>query len=246
MERHSYEHAAYPARIRPCTDQDLGAILSIINDAATAYQGAVAAECLGDPYMTKEALRHEIAEGVRFWGADEGGRLVGVMGIEDLAEVTLIRHAYVRTDRRDEGLGGRLLEHLLTLTDRPVLVGTWRAATWAIGFYERRGFRLAPPEEKDRLLEAYWSVPKLQAAHSVVLLDDRALAAGIVPIYELVAVDAQGVESEVLRRGPGPWGPFSAEAAAGARAGTSHRVYRLFRGHRSVWEEYTVEDMAAE
>jgi N-acetylglutamate synthase-like GNAT family acetyltransferase len=156
--------------IRPCTDADFDAIHEIINDAAQAYCGVIPADCWHDPYMPKEYLRHEIDSGVRFWGWGEGGPLVGVMGIQDVQDVTLIRHAYVRTANRNGGIGGKLLGELRKLTSRPVLIGTWAAATWAIRFYERHGFRVVTPEEKDRLLKKYWSICERQIETSVVLL----------------------------------------------------------------------------
>ncbi len=119
--------------------------------------------------MSRPELRREIADGVVFWGWQEGSDLVGVMGIQDVQDVTLIRHAYVRTTKRNQGIGGELLAHLREETSRPMLVGTWAEATWAIRFYENRGFRLVTAEEKDRLLKRYWSVPRRQIETSVVL-----------------------------------------------------------------------------
>jgi GNAT superfamily N-acetyltransferase len=159
--------------IRRCTDKDIISICSIVNDAAGAYKGVIPADRWKEPYMPKEELRHEIAAGVAFWGYEEDGELVGVMGIQDVGDVTLIRHAYVRTDRRGQGIGGKLLRHLRTLTAKPVLVGTWRDAVWAVRFYEKHGFRLVSDEEKDRLLRTYWSIPERQVETSVVLVDDR-------------------------------------------------------------------------
>ena len=159
--------------IRPCTDADFDTIFVIINDAAEAYRGVIPADRWHEPYMPREELRHEIQSGVRFWGWEEDGELVGVMGIQDVQDVTLIRHAYVRTAKRNKGIGGKLLSELRTLTNRPVLMGTWAAATWAIRFYEKHGFRLVTPEEKNRLLKKYWSIPERQVETSVVLGDER-------------------------------------------------------------------------
>ena len=119
--------------------------------------------------MTHEKLRHEIQDGVVFWGADEDGSLQAVMGVQDVLDVTLIRHAYVRTSKRRSGLGDRLLRHLQALTKRRVLIGTWADATWAIDFYEKNGFRLVPAGEKDQLLLKYWKIPARQVETSVVL-----------------------------------------------------------------------------
>ena len=159
--------------IRPCRGHDFEAMFTIINDAAEAYRGVIPADRWHDPYMSQEELRHEIACGVRFWGWEESGELVGVMGIQDVEDVTLVRHAYVRTAQRSKGIGGRLLSELRTLTPRPVLMGTWAAASWAIRFYQKHGFQLVTPEEKDRLLKKYWSIPERQVETSVVLGDER-------------------------------------------------------------------------
>lgn len=157
--------------IRKCEDSDFEAIYSIINDAATAYRGVIPADRWKEPYMPQEELRHEMENGVVFWGYEEKGELSGVMGIQDVEDVTLIRHAYVRTTRRGRGIGSTLLSKLRELTDRPVLIGTWADAVWAVGFYEKHGFRLVTPEEKDRLLKTYWSIPERQIETSVVLAD---------------------------------------------------------------------------
>ncbi len=144
-------------------------MFEIINDAAEAYRGVIPSDCWKEPYMPRQELRHEIDEGVRFWGIEEDGLLVGVMGLQPVQDVTLIRHAYVATARRGHGLGGLLLDHLLRQTVGPVLVGTWAAAQWAIRFYEKHGFRQVSREEKDRLLRKYWSIPERQVETSVVL-----------------------------------------------------------------------------
>ncbi len=123
--------------------------------------------------MSREEREGEIAAGVTFYGSEEDGRLEGVMGIQDVRDVTLIRHAYVRTARRGGGIGGQLLAFLLVLARRPVLVGTWAAAVWAIRFYEMRGFSLVPPGMKDVLLRTYWTIPDRQIDTSVVLADRR-------------------------------------------------------------------------
>ncbi len=158
--------------VRPCTPGDTDAIFSIINEAAEAYRGAIADDCWHEPYMPREYLGSEIAAGVRFWGYDRDGELVGVMGIQDMGDVTLIRHAYVHPSHQGRGVGGRLLVALQARTDRPVLMGTWAAATWAIDFYQKHGFRLVTPREKDRLLRKYWSLPDRQIETSVVLAND--------------------------------------------------------------------------
>ncbi len=158
--------------IRRCTDRDFEAIHAVINDAAAAYRGVIPADRWHEPYMSREELTREIEAGVAFWGYDDGN-LVGVMGIQDVRDVTLFRHAYVRTARRHAGIGGALISHLGTLVKKPSLVGTWAAAGWAIRFYEKHGFRLVTMEEKNRLLRTYWSIPDRQTETSVVLADGK-------------------------------------------------------------------------
>jgi N-acetylglutamate synthase-like GNAT family acetyltransferase len=157
--------------IRPCTQADTSAILEIINDAAQVYRGAIPADCWKDPYMPEQELRHELASGVVFWGYQENGELLGVMGIQDVADVTLIRHAYVRPAHRRSGIGAKLLSHLRKLAEKPILIGTWKAATWAIHFYRKHGFRVVPEEEKNRLLRKYWAIPDRQIETSLVLAE---------------------------------------------------------------------------
>jgi N-acetylglutamate synthase-like GNAT family acetyltransferase len=159
--------------IRQCEDNDFESIYLIINDAAKAYQGIIPSDRWKEPYMPEEELRHEINEGVVFWGYEEDGELVGVMGIQPVRDVTLIRHAYVRTSRQNQGIGGRLLSALRQQTTGPTLVGTWVDAVWAIRFYEKHKFRLVSSKEKDRLLRKYWSIPERQVETSVVLADER-------------------------------------------------------------------------
>jgi GNAT superfamily N-acetyltransferase len=155
--------------IRLCNRQDFEAIWTIINDGAEAYRGVIPADRWHEPYMTRDKLRSEIEAGVTFWGVEDKGMLQGVMGIQDVQDVTLIRHAYVRTSERRSGIGGKLLSHLQTLTIRPVLIGTWADASWAIRFYEKHGFKPVPADQKDRLLQRYWNVPVRQIETSIVL-----------------------------------------------------------------------------
>ena len=159
--------------IHLCDDDDFEVICEIINDAASAYDGVIPADLWRKPYMSSAELRRELSDGVEFWGYEEDGEIIAVMGMQDLRDVTLIRHAYVRTAKRNQGIGSKLLSHLRKWTARPVLVGTWADASWAIRFYEDHGFRLVSPEEKDQLLRKYWSVPTRQIQESVVLADQR-------------------------------------------------------------------------
>ncbi|MFO7741224.1 MAG: GNAT family N-acetyltransferase [Anaerolineae bacterium] len=157
--------------IRRCDERDFEVVWAIINQAARAYKGVIPADRWNDPYMPRHELQAEIDHGVAFWGYQEEGELIGVMGLQPVEDVTLIRHAYVRPARQREGIGGELLSFLCTQTDRPILVGTWADAVWAIRFYEEHGFRLVSPAEKERLLTTYWSIPRRQVETSVVLAD---------------------------------------------------------------------------
>lgn len=159
--------------IRRCDHHDFEMIYAIINEAATVYQGVIPEDCWKIPYMPRDELKHEIESGVVFWGYAEEGQLLGVMGLQPVQDVTLIRHAYVRPARQNQGIGSKLLAFLQQQTEPPILIGTWAAATWAIRFYEKHGFRLVSPQEKDRLLKQYWSIPPRQIDTSVVLGDPK-------------------------------------------------------------------------
>ena len=159
--------------IRPCGAEDLAEVLAIINDAAQAYRGVIPADRWHEPYMSFDELAQEVRDGVAFWGCASGGRLVGVMGAQDRGDVTLIRHAYVRSAERRKGVGARLLQQLEALTTKPILIGTWRAAEWAIRFYEKNGYRVLSRPETERLLRRYWSIPERQIATSVVLANAK-------------------------------------------------------------------------
>jgi GNAT superfamily N-acetyltransferase len=148
-------------------------IFEIINDAAQAYRGIISDDCWKEPYMPSAELRQEIEDGVVFWGLEQDGQLLGVMGIQDKNNLTLIRHAYTRTQAQKLGIGTRLLQHLENIIDKPILIGTWAAASWAISFYKKNGYTLVSDEEKNRLLGIYWSVPERQIEISVVLADQR-------------------------------------------------------------------------
>jgi GNAT superfamily N-acetyltransferase len=164
--------AAYP-RIRPLQDHEIDRALAIINQAALAYKGVIPTDCWQEPYMPEAELRAEIAAGVDFWGYETESGLVGVMGRQDLQDVTLIRHAYVDPAAQRQGVGARLLAHLLQDIPGPILVGTWAAAWWAIRFYEKHGFRLVTQTEKYRLLNTFWSISPRQMETSVVLADPK-------------------------------------------------------------------------
>jgi N-acetylglutamate synthase-like GNAT family acetyltransferase len=155
--------------IRESRKSDLAVIFAIINDAAQAYRGVIPADCWHEPYMPQDELADEIAAGVVFWVAEEDGRILGVMGIQDKGEVALVRHAYVRPNMQRKGVGTRLLHHVESLTAKPVLIGTWADASWAVDFYRRNGFSLLPGKDKDSMLRRYWSIPARQVETSVVL-----------------------------------------------------------------------------
>jgi N-acetylglutamate synthase-like GNAT family acetyltransferase len=159
--------------LRPAREADRPAMLSIINDAAQAYRGVIPADRWHDPYMPAQELASEIAAGVAFWLAEEDGNTVGVMGLQDKNDVMLVRHAYVAPAKQRKGVGQALLRHVQALTGKPVLIGTWAAASWAIDFYERNGFARVSHDQKEQLLRRYWSIPARQIETSVVLADER-------------------------------------------------------------------------
>lgn len=148
---------------------DFKDIYEIINDAAIAYKGIIPADRWHEPYMTETELQTQIEEGVQFWCYSENDTIIGVMGIQDKSDVTLIRHAYVSTAARNKGIGGKLLQYLSGLTEKPILIGTWADAVWAINFYKKHGFRQVSLDEKEQLLRKYWNIPVRQIETSVVL-----------------------------------------------------------------------------
>jgi N-acetylglutamate synthase-like GNAT family acetyltransferase len=160
-------------RIRKSVANDLEAILAIINDAAQAYRGVIPSDRWHEPYMSADELAKEIASGVIFWMAEDNGQLLGVMGIQDKEDVALVRHAYTATTVQRKGIGTKLLRHVEALADKPILIGTWADASWAIEFYRRNGFTVVSNGDKNRLLRTYWSVPARQVETSVVLADRR-------------------------------------------------------------------------
>jgi len=159
--------------IRPCRADERDAIVAIVNAAAEAYRGVIPADRWHDPYMSRDELDAEIAAGVAFWGYEADAALVGVMGLQPVGDVELIRHAYVLPAQQGRGVGSAMLRHLRGLSARPMLVGTWAAAEWAIRFYERNGFALVSEAEKTELLRRYWTIPERQIETSVVLAEDR-------------------------------------------------------------------------
>jgi GNAT superfamily N-acetyltransferase len=159
--------------IRRCDSNDFENILEIINDGAQAYKGVIPADYWKEPYMSEEELRNELDEGIVLWGYEDKGKLVAVMGIQDKQDVILIRHAYVLTSRQNLGIGGKLLNYLQELTEKPVLIATWRNVDWAIRFYEGHGFRLVSEEEGYQLQEKYWSTPEKKINASVVLANEK-------------------------------------------------------------------------
>jgi GNAT superfamily N-acetyltransferase len=156
--------------VRRCRDHERASVLAIINAAAEAYRGVIPADRWHEPYMPASELDAEIAAGVDFWGYETDGERVGIMGIQAVRDVDLIRHAYVSPGSQQRGVGGALLEHLTRSSARPVLVGTWAAAEWAIRFYRRHGFEQVSPERKAVLLKTYWTIPDRQIETSVVLV----------------------------------------------------------------------------
>jgi len=155
--------------IRRCGADDYAAIYEIINAAALAYRGIIPSDRWREPYMPHQELQHEIHGGVEFWGCQFDDELLGVMGLQYVQDVALIRHAYVLPAAQGLGIGGSLIRHLISMTQRRLLVGTWADASWAITFYQRHGFELLPDETARALLRKYWSIPERQLETSVVL-----------------------------------------------------------------------------
>ncbi len=156
------------------SSSDFNDILRVVNEAAKAYKNVIPDDRWKEPYMPAEEPQNEIVDGVEFYGWKENSVLVGVMGIQQVKDITLIRHAYVLTNRQRRGIGAMLLQRLLTLAQTPVvLVGTWEAASWAIRFYQKHGFQLTSREETNRLLKKYWDIPERQVETSVVLKFQR-------------------------------------------------------------------------
>ncbi|HKH62692.1 MAG TPA: GNAT family N-acetyltransferase [Flavitalea sp.] len=155
--------------ISKCEQKDFEEIYNIINDAAIAYKGIIPKDRWHEPYMTEQELKEQMDDGIQFWGYAEDDKLLGVMGIQPKGDVTLIRHAYVRSSARNKGIGGKLLQHLLLISTTPILIGTWANANWAIDFYVKHGFRILPKNEVNGLLRKYWTIPDRQIETSVVL-----------------------------------------------------------------------------
>ena len=156
--------------IREISSSDFDGVFRVVNDAAQAYRGIIPDDRWKEPYMPREELKEEIDAGIEFYSWVENGDVIGVMGIQRVLDVTLIRHAYVLTEHQRKGIGGRLLKHLVDLTEsQDILIGTWEDADWAVHFYEKHGFELVSQKEKERLLRKYWNVPDRQIETSVVL-----------------------------------------------------------------------------
>ena len=155
--------------IVPSKKSDFKDIFDIINDAASAYKGIIPTDRWHEPFMSEQELQTQIEDGIKFWCYLDNDNIIGVMGIQEKSDVTLIRHAYVRTTARNKSIGSKLLNHLSELTTKPILVGTWADATWAINFYKKYGFKLVPFDDKEHLLRKYWTIPLRQIETSVVL-----------------------------------------------------------------------------
>jgi len=204
---------------RRARDEDVAAIFAIVNDAAQAYRGAIPADRWHEPYMPREELAREIEAGVEFWVAEDGGRIVGVMGLQDKGEVALVRHAYVSTVLQRKGVGSSLLRHVIALTPKPVLIGTWAAASWAIDFYRRNGFAVVAPAQKERLLRRYWSIPERQVATSVVLADATWREREPIDWRDGVRVVRGATLDQALRDPSGPGRATAIDFAAGGDRG---------------------------
>ncbi len=159
--------------IRACRESDIPAILTLVNAAAEAYRGIIPPDRWKEPYMPDHELADEIAAGVNFQIFEELDALKGVMGVQEVKDVTLIRHAYVDPEAQAQGIGGALLADCRGLARGPLLIGTWAAADWAIRFYEKHGFQQTSTAEKELLLRTYWTIPERQVETSVVLAEER-------------------------------------------------------------------------
>jgi N-acetylglutamate synthase-like GNAT family acetyltransferase len=159
--------------IRKFRIDDINAINEIINDSAMAYKDVIPDDRWHDPYMSREELSRQIKDGVIFWCYEEAENILGVMGIQDKKEVDLIRHAYVRTNVRNKGIGSKLIKFLYLQSEKPILIGTWEAAYWAVKFYEKHGFIKVTKQEKNYLLKKFWSIPERQVNTSVVLANEK-------------------------------------------------------------------------
>ena len=145
-------------------------ILYVINDAAIKYKGVIPDNCWHEPYMSRQKLIDEFSDGVRMYGYHHNNKLVGVIGIQEVEDVNLIRHAYTLTSCQNKGTGSALLEYLLKKNQNSrLLVGTWKNAIWAIRFYEKFGFILHSKEQSTLLLKKYWKISSNQIKNSVVL-----------------------------------------------------------------------------
>ena len=161
--------------VKRCQEYDFDTIYEIINDSALAYKNVIPHDCWHEPYMTKEKLKSEIMKGIEFWCYEENGTILGVMGIQQIQDITLIRHAYIRPQNRRQGIGSLLLEFLKLKIEKPIFIGTWSAANWAIAFYQKHEFFLVKEDIKTKLLKKYWNISERQNETSVVLADKKAL-----------------------------------------------------------------------
>ena len=149
---------------------DTSKILNIINDASIKYKGIIPDDCWKEPYMSEQELINEFNDGVRIYGYHHNNTLIGVIGVQEVKDVILIRHAYTLSSYQGKGVGSALLEYLLKKNKNSrLLVGTWKNATWAIQFYKKFNFILRTKEETTLLLKKYWNIPTKQIENSVVL-----------------------------------------------------------------------------
>ena len=156
--------------IKECTQNNTSEILNIINNASIKYKGIIPNDCWKEPYMSEQELLEEFSDGVRMYGYHQNDKLIGVIGIQEVKDVILIRHAYTLSSYQNRGVGSALIKYLLNKNqDSRILVGTWKDATWAIKFYQKFGFILHAKEETTLLLKRYWKISTKQIENSVVL-----------------------------------------------------------------------------
>ena len=156
--------------IKEYKKKDINKILNIINDASLKYKGVIPNNCWHEPYMSEDELIDEISDGVHMFGYHNNKKLISVIGIQEVKDATLIRHAYTLTSYQGKGIGSALLEYLLKKNQKSrLLVGTWRKAEWAIQFYKKFGFIIHSKDQSTILLKKYWKIPAKQIDNSVVL-----------------------------------------------------------------------------
>ena len=156
--------------IREYKKNDVHKILEVINDASLKYKGVIPDNCWHEPYMLEQELIDEISDRVHMFGYNHNNKLICVIGVQEVKNAILIRHAYTLTSYQGKGIGSTLLDYLLKKNQNSrLLVGTWRKAEWAIRFYKKFNFIIQSKNQSAILLKKYWKIPLKQINNSVVL-----------------------------------------------------------------------------